>query len=53
MDFNIKGKSSDVSSMVEWLECQDCDQHNLSSKLTRAILLCPWERYLMALFPAW
>ena len=29
------------------------DQHGLSSKPTRAILLCPWERYFTALSPAW
>ena len=29
------------------------DQHGLGSKPTRAILLCHWERYFMALSPAW
>ena len=29
------------------------DQHGLSSKPTRAILLCPWERHFTALSPAW
>ena len=45
--------SSIVGSMVEWLECQECDQHGPGSKPTRAILLCPWERHLTALSPAW
>ena len=35
--------------MVEWLKCQDHNQHGLGSKPTRAILLCPWERHFMAL----
>ena len=39
--------------MVEWLKCQACNQHSLSSKLTHAILLHPWERHFPALSPAW
>ena len=39
--------------MIKWLEHPDCDQHDLGSKPTHAILLCPWERYFMALSPAW
>ena len=39
--------------MVEWLRRRAYDQHGLGSKLTRAILLCPWERHLTALSPAW
>ena len=39
--------------MVKWLESWACDQHNLGSKPTRAILLCPWERHFTALSPAW
>ena len=39
--------------MYQWLERRDCDRHGLGSKSTRAILLCPWKRYFMALFPAW
>ena len=38
--------------MVEWLERCDYDPQGLGSKPTRAILLCPWERQFMALFPA-
>ena len=41
-----------VGSVVEWLEHRDCNRHGLDSKPTRAILLCPWERYFTALFPA-
>ena len=29
------------------------DQHDLSSKPTCAILLCPWESDFTALSPAW
>ena len=29
------------------------DQHGLGSKPTLAILLCPWERHFMTLYPAW
>ena len=39
--------------MVEWLKRRTNDQHGLDSKLTRAILLCPWERHFAALSPAW
>ena len=42
-----------ISSVVEWLKRRDCDRHSLGSKPTRAILLCPWERYFTALSPAW
>ena len=42
-----------VGSMVEWLKCWDCDRHGLGSKPTCAILLCPWERQLTTLSPAW
>ena len=34
-------------------QCHNCDQHGPSSKPIHAILLCPWERHLMALSPAW
>ena len=37
---------------VELLERGDCDQHDLSSKPTRAILLCPWERHFTSISPA-
>ena len=40
-----------VGSIVEWLKRRDCDRHSLDSKLTRAILLCPWERHFTALSP--
>ena len=33
-----------VGSAVEWLRRRDGDRHVLGSKLTRAILLCPWEK---------
>ena len=39
--------------MVEWLECQACDQHSLGLKPTRTILLCPWEGHFIAFYPAW
>ena len=42
-----------VGSVVEWLKCWACDQHGLSSKPTRAMLLCPWERHFTAHSPAW
>ena len=42
-----------VGSMVEWLKRRACEQHGLGSKLTRAILLCPWERHFTVLSPAW
>ena len=42
-----------VGSVIEWLECRNCDQHGLDSKPTGAILLCPWERVdFTALSPA-
>ena len=42
-----------VGSLAEWLERRDCDRPGLGSKPTRAILLCPLERHLWALSPAW
>ena len=42
-----------VSSMVEWLKHRAFDQHGLDSKPTRLLLLCPWPRHFMALFPVW
>ena len=40
--------------MVEWLKHHACDQHGLGSKLICAILLCSWERHIMALsFACW
>ena len=38
-----------VGSVVEWLERRAREQHGLSSKPTRAILLCPWERHFTPL----
>ena len=48
---NIKQKV--VGSVVEWLKRRARDQHRLSSKPTRAILLYPWERHFTAHSPAW
>ena len=42
-----------VGSVVEWLKHWTDDQHDLGSKPTYAILLCPWERHFTALSPAW
>ena len=42
-----------VGSVVEWLKHWSRDQHGLSSKPTRVILLCPWERHFMGHSPAW
>ena len=38
--------------MVVWLKPRDYNQHGLGSNPTRFILLCPWERYFTAFFPA-
>ena len=35
------------------VKAPDRDQHDLGSKPTRAILLCPCERHFMAHSPAW
>ena len=42
-----------VGSVIEWFKHRIDDQHDLGSKPTCAILLCSWERYFTALFPAW
>ena len=42
-----------VGSVVEWLKHRADDRHDLGSKPTRAILLCPWERHFTALSPGW
>ena len=42
-----------IGSMVKWLERRDYDRHGPGSKLTRAIVLCPWERHFTVLSPAW
>ena len=39
--------------MVEWLKHRAYGQNGLSSKLTRAILLYPWERHFTAYSPTW
>ena len=39
--------------MVEWLKRRAHDQHGLGSKLSRVILLYPWERHFTAHSPAW
>ena len=39
-----------VGSVVEWLKRRAYDQYGPGSKLTPAILLCPWEKHFMA-FP--
>ena len=44
--------NKNVGSVVKWLEHCAYDQHGLGSKPTYTILLCPWERHFMALFPA-
>ena len=41
-----------IGSVDEWLKRRDCDEHGLGSKPTRAILLCPWKRHVIALSPA-
>ena len=55
--FGIFGRPSpiqqNVGSVVEWLKRRTRDQHDLGSKHTRAILLCPWERHFTAYSPAW
>ena len=48
-----KEKKNKASSVVEWLKRRARNQHGLGSKLTHAILLCPWERHVTALYPAW
>ena len=40
-------------SVVKWLKHRAYHQHGMGSKPIRVILLCPWERHFMALFPAW
>ena len=42
-----------VGSVVEWLKRFAHDQHDLGSKPTRVILLCPWERHFTAFSLAW
>ena len=38
---------------IECLKHRADDQHGLGSKPTCAILLCPWEKHVTALSPAW
>ena len=42
-------KTCFVGCVFECLKCCACDQHGLGSKHTRAILLCPLERYFTAI----
>ena len=49
----FSGLTDIVSSVIEWLKQRTDDQHGLSSKLTCAILLCPWERHFTAQFFSW
>ena len=42
-----------VGSIVEWLKRRARDQHGHGSKLSRAILLCPWEKHFTAHSLAW
>ena len=42
-----------VGSVVEWSKRRAHNQHGLGLKPTRAILLCPWKRFFMALSPTW
>ena len=51
--FCIAQKLLILRKIVIFLEKIACDQHCLGSKPTCVILLCPWERHLMALSPAW
>ena len=46
-------QKDDVGSVVKWLKHRTDNQHDLGSKPTCAILLCPWERHFTALSPAW
>ena len=39
--------------MFEWLKLRAGDHHGHSSKPTRPILLCTWERHFTAFSPAW
>ena len=39
--------------MVEWLKHCAYDQPGLSSKPTRVVLLCPWEKHFTAISPGW
>ena len=40
-----------VGSVVECLDCRNCDQNGCSSKPICGILLCPRERLFMTHFP--
>ena len=46
-------RDTNTQDLVEWLKRRAYNQHGLSSKSTRAILLCPWERHHTAPSPAW
>ena len=47
--WSSEGKSAAWSSEKR----RDYDRHGLGSKLTRAIMLCPWKKRFTALSPAW
>ena len=40
----VNSTNQNVLNMITWLEGSDCNRHGLSSKLSRTILLCLWER---------
>ena len=44
--------TSKVDNVVEWLERRERGGHSLGLKLTRAILLSPWERHFTELSSA-
>ena len=46
-------KTRNIGSVVEWLKRRARDQHGLSSKPIRTILLWPWERHFTPHSPAW
>ena len=41
----MRGRGVVIGRVVECLERRAYDQHGLGSKLTRAILLCPWKKH--------
>ena len=42
-----------VGNVVVWSKRRHYDRHGLGSKLTRAILLCRWEKHFTILSPSW
>ena len=51
--FSERDTKGIVGSAFEWLERHAYDQHDLASKLIRAIPLCHWERHFVAHSPVW